>query len=69
MYECGGRASIRTPPELITQLDSPVKVAVAPPFNNKYPAQNHVDVYVGVYVIANINNSFTTTKTNVLNST
>lgn len=62
-------ASIRTPPELITQLDSLVKVAVPPPFNDKYPAQNHVDVYVSVCVIDNINNSFTTARTNVLNST
>lgn len=69
MYKCEGWASIRTPLELITQLDSPVKVAVPPPFNDKYPAQNHVDVYVGVCVIANINNSFTTARTNILNST
>lgn len=69
MYECEGRASIRTPLELITQFDTPVKVATQPPFNDKYPAQNHVDVYVGVCVITNIDNSFTTTRTNVLNST
>lgn len=44
--KCEGEASDSRPPALITEVDTPVKVLVASPFNVKYSVQTNVDVYV-----------------------
>ena len=44
--ECERRASGSRPRELITKVDTPVRVLVATIFNAKYSVQTNVDVYV-----------------------